>query len=333
LVTVPELKILTALQTMNKNERLFGLSVVLLACTQILVAQQAPRVWTVSELFTRNVGTSEQQNKQMVPHKIAGNHYYVGTESLASFHVTTPDGHNLINSDYERNVPTIRDSVTRLGFRFEDNKILLGSHAHADHMEGDGAVVELTKARAMAMDADLPALQSMGARGGGKPRPMYEALHDGSQVKLGNMTLTALHTPGHTPGCTTWTMKVQEGGRSYDALIIGSVGVNSTTNLVGNPALVEQYQRSFKVLRAQHVDIPLGSHPAMYNMMEKFAKRTSAPNGPNPFIDAQGYQDEVTIQETAFNNELKRQQVEGPPAGRGGGRGGARGGAPPGQQN
>lgn len=319
---------------MNRNKRILGLSVVLLACAQLLIARQAPRVWTISELFTRNVGTTEQQNKQMVPHKIVGNVYYVGTESLATFLVTTPDGHILINSDYERNVPTIKDSVTKLGFKFEDIKILLGSHAHGDHMEGDGAVVELSKARAMAMDADLPALQSMRSPGG-KPRPMYETLHDGSQVKLGNMTLTALHTPGHTPGCTTWTMKVQEGGRSYDVLIIGSVGVNNGTNLVGNPALVEQYQRSFKVLRAQHVDVPLGSHPAMYNMAEKFAKLTSAPSGPNPFIDAKGFQDEVTIQETAFNNELKKQQVDGPPARGGGGGRGAGGGAaaPRGRQN
>jgi metallo-beta-lactamase class B len=301
---------------MHTNKKVLWLSLVLLAGTQFLVAQQAPRVWTISELFTRNVGSTEQQNKQMVPHKIIGNIYYVGTESLASFLITTPDGHILINSDYERNVPTIKDSVTKLGFRFDDVKILLGSHAHGDHMEGDGAVVELTKAKAMAMDADLAALQGMRSPGG-KPRPMYETLHDGSQVKLGNMTLTALHTPGHTPGCTTWTMKVQDGGRSYDVLIIGSVGVNNGTNLVGNPMLVEQYQRSFKILRSQHVDVPLGSHPAMYNMMEKFAKMTSASNRPNPFIDAKGFEDEVTIQETAFNNELKRQQLEGPPAARG----------------
>jgi metallo-beta-lactamase class B len=309
---------------MRKTTRILSLCAVLLAAAHVLVAQQAPRVWTISELFTRNVGTTEQQNKQMTPHKIIGNLYYVGTESLASFLVTTPDGHILINSDYERNVPTIKDSVTKLGFRFEDIKILVGSHAHGDHMEGDAAVVELTRARAMAMDADIPALQNMRSPGG-KAKPVYEPLRDGSEVKLGNMTLTALHTPGHTPGCTTWTMKVQEGGRSYDVLIIGSVGVNNGTNLVGNPALVEQYQKSFKLLRAQKVDVPLGSHPAMYNMMEKFAKRASAPNGPNPFIDAQGFNDEVTIQETAFNNELKRQQVEGPPAPRGG-RGAPRGG-------
>jgi metallo-beta-lactamase class B len=152
---------------------------------------------------------------------------------------------------------------------------------------------------------------------GGIPRPMYEVLHDGSEVKLGNVTLTAHHTPGHTPGCTTWTMKVQDGGKSYDLLIIGSVGVNPGTNLVGNPQLVAQYQQSLKFLRSAHVDVPLGSHPAMYNLNEKFPRVKAG--APNPFIDAQGFQNEVTIQETAFNNELKRQQVEGPPPPRGGG--------------
>jgi len=323
---------------MNTNKRILFLSLVLLAGMQIFAAQQTPpRVWTISELFTRNVGSTEQQNKQFPPHKIVGNLYYVGTESLASFLITTPDGHIVINSDYERNVPTIRDSIGKLGFRFEDVKILLGSHAHGDHMEGDGAFVELTKARAMAMAEDLPALQSMRSPAG-KPRPMYEVLHDGSEVKLGNMTLTAHLTPGHTPGCTTWTMKVQDGGRSYDVLIIGSVGVNNGTNLVGNSALVEQYQRSFKFLHTQHVDVPLGSHPAMYDMAGKYTRLTAS-SGPNPYIDSQSFQTELTIQETAFNNELKRQQVEGPPAARGGGggrggaAGGARGDAPRGQQD
>ena len=287
------------------------------AFVPFLAAQQAPRVWTLQELFTRNVGNTEQQNKQFPPHKIIGNVYYVGTESLSSFLVTTPEGHILINSIYERNVPTIQDSVAKLGLRFQDIKILLGSHAHGDHMEGDGLVTKLTGARAMAMAEDIPPLQAMRSPGG-NPRPMYEVLHDGSEVKLGNMILTAHHTPGHTPGCTTWTMKVQDGGRSYDVLIIGSVGVNPGTNLVGNPQLVAQYQQSFKFLRAAYVDVPLGSHPAMYNMAEKYP-RLVAGGVANPYIDAKGFVDEVTLQETAFNVELKRQQTEGPPAGRGGG--------------
>src|SRR5215471_7386361 len=121
----------------------------------LFVSQETPRVFTIQELFTRNVGSTEQQNKQFPPHKIIGNVYYVGTESLSSFLVTTPQGHILINSIYERNVPTIQDSVQKLGFKFEDVKILLGSHAHGDHMEGDGLVVKLTGARAMAMEQDV----------------------------------------------------------------------------------------------------------------------------------------------------------------------------------
>jgi glyoxylase-like metal-dependent hydrolase (beta-lactamase superfamily II) len=104
----------------------------LLASAPLLLAQEAPRVYTIQDLFTRNVGNTEQQNKQFPPHKIIGNVYYVGTESLSSFLITTPQGHILINSIYERNVPTIQDSVQKLGFKFEDIKILLGSHAHGD---------------------------------------------------------------------------------------------------------------------------------------------------------------------------------------------------------
>jgi len=288
----------------------------LLMTASLLIAQEPSRVLTLQDLFTRNVGNTEQQNKQFPPHKIIGNIYYVGTESLSSFLVTTPQGHILIDTIFERNIPTIQDSVQKLGFKFEDIKIVLGSHAHGDHQEGDGLVVKLTGARALAMAEDIPLLQTMRSPGG-IPRPMYETLSDGSEVKLGNVTLIAHHTPGHTPGCTTWTTKVQEGGRTYDVLIIGSVGVNPGTNLVGNPDLVAKYRQSFKFLYSAPVDVPLGSHPAMYNMAEKFAKLK--PGSPNPFIDPAGFKNEITIQETALNNELKRQQTDGPPPPRGGG--------------
>jgi len=300
--------------SLKKHSLLIAFS--LIASSSLLA--QTPRVWSIQELFTRNVGTTEQQNKQFPPHKIIGNVYYVGTESLATFLVTTPQGHILINTDYERNNAVIRDSVTKLGFRPEDIKIILGSHAHGDHMEGDALMKQQTGAQVMAMAEDVQALQ--GIRPGGKEHPIDRILKDGEQVKLGDMTLTALLTPGHTNGCTTWTFKVQEGGRTYDVLIIGSVGVNNGTNLVGDAARVAQYRQSFKVLRAQHVDVPLGSHPAMYNMAEKHAKL--AAGGANPYIDPKGYQDELTIQETAFGNELKRQETEGPPTRGGGGAGG-----------
>jgi metallo-beta-lactamase class B len=250
------------------------------------------------DLFRRNVGTKEQQHKQFPPHKIAGNLYYVGTESLASFLIVTPDGDILINSDYEQDVPTIKDSVEKLGFKFSDVKILLGSHAHADHMEGDALVQELTGAKLMAMSEDIPALSKMTP--GGKPHKIDRVLHDGDTVTVGGITLTAHLTPGHTRGCTTWSFKVADAGKTYDVVIIGSMGVNPGYQLVSNkdvPNISDEYVRGFKVLHSLPCDIPLGSHPAMFNMAEKYARLGK---GPNPYIDPEGYKKEIDINETAF---------------------------------
>jgi metallo-beta-lactamase class B len=245
------------------------------------------------------------QDTAFPPHKIAGNLYYVGTQSLGSFLITTPEGHILINSDYERNVPTIRGSVEKLGFKFTDIKIVLGSHAHADHMEGDALVKELTGAQVMAMAEDVPALERM--KPGGKAHPVDRALHDGDKVTLGGMTLIAHLTPGHTKGCTSWEFKVAEDGKSYDVVVIGSLGVNPGFRLVNNPqnpTIADEYKQSFKVLRSLHVDIPLGSHPAMYNLDAKYPK---IGKGPNPFVDPAGYKAELDIVEDVFNRTLAEQ--------------------------
>jgi metallo-beta-lactamase class B len=266
------------------------------------------KVWTAQELFQRNVGTKEDQETQFPPHKIIGNIYYVGTNSLAAFLVVTPEGNILINTMYERTVPVIQKSVVDLGFRFADTKIVLGSHAHADHMEGDAMVKELTAAKVMAIAEDVPALQNM--KPGGKPHPIDRVLHDGDEVTLGGSTLVAHLTPGHTRGCTTWSMKVQDGGRTYDVVIIGSMGVNAGTKLVNNtqvPEIAEEYKRGFKVLRGLASDVPLASHPAMYNLVEKYPKLGK---GPNPFIDPAGYKTEVDIEERAFLDVLAQQQKE-----------------------
>jgi len=268
---------------------------------------QAGKVWTAAELFTRNVGTKEDQDTAFPPHKIIGNIYYVGTRSLATFLIVTPQGNILINSDYERTVPVIKASVEKLGFKFTDIKILLGSHAHGDHMEGDALAKELSGAQVMAMAEDIPALQTMRTPSG-KPRPEYKAIHDGEKITLGGTTLVAHLTPGHTRGCTTWTATVEEGGKQYDIVIIGSVGVNQGTQLVNNkqvPQIAEEYQRSFRILRGLKCDVPLGSHPAMFNLAEKYPKLGK---GPNPFIDPQGYKTELDIQETAFNAVLDEQK-------------------------
>jgi metallo-beta-lactamase class B len=258
-------------------------------------------------LFQRNIGAPDDQTAQFPPHKIIGNIYYVGTKSLSAFLVVTPQGNVLINSTYERNVPTIQKSVEQLGFRFSDTKILLGSHAHGDHQEGDAMVKQLTGAQVMAMAEDVPALQAM--KPGGKEHPIDRVLHDGEEVKLGGTTLVAHLTPGHTRGNTTWALKAQEGGKTYDVVIIGSFGTNPGTRLVGNltvPGIVDEYNRTFKVARSLKVDVPLGSHPGMYNMEEKFAR--AGKGGANPFIDPNGYKLEVDIDEAMFRAVLAEQQ-------------------------
>jgi metallo-beta-lactamase class B len=265
------------------------------------------RTYTQQELFQRNVGTPQDQSTQFPPHKIIGNIYYVGTGSLASFLVVTPQGNILINSEYERNVPVIQKSVEQLGFKFSDIKILLGSHAHADHMEGDALVKQLTGAQVMAMAEDVPLLEQM--KPAGKAHPIDKVLHDGDQVTLGGTTLVAHLTPGHTPGDTTWTMKAQEGGKSYDVLIIGSLGVNPGMKLVNNPTnphIVDEFTHAFQVSRSLPCDVPLGSHPGMYNMKEKYGKLKAG--GPNPFMDPAGCKAEFDIDEAMFHAVLQEQQ-------------------------
>jgi metallo-beta-lactamase class B len=262
--------------------------------------------FTQQSLFQRNVGGRDDQTTQFPPHKIIGNIYYVGTKSLAAFLIVTPQGHILVDSTYERNVPTIQKSVEQLGFKFSDIKILLGSHAHGDH-EGDALVKELTGAQVMAMAEDVPALRAM--RPGGKEHPIDRVLHDGDTVALGGTTLVAHLTPGHTRGCTTWTLKAQENGKSYDVVIIGSFGTNPGFQLVNNadvPDIAGEFMRAFKVARSLPCDVPLGSHPAMYNLDEKYAKL--AAGGPNPFIDPAGYTLEVDIAEAMFRAVLAEQQ-------------------------
>ena len=239
------------------------------------------------------MGTDEDQTTAFPPHKIVGNIYYVGTRTLSSFLVVTPQGNILIDSTYERNVPTIENSVQQLGFKFSDIKILLGSHAHGDHQEGDAMVKQKTGAQVMAMAEDVPALKAI--KPGGKEHPVDKMLHDGEAVTLGGTTLIAHLTPGHTRGCTTWTMKTQESGKTYDVVI--NCSLRSPTMLT--PAIVDEFNRSFPLVRLLPCDVQLGDHPAQYNMQAKYAKLKA--NASNPFVDPAGCQVETDIEEAMFH--------------------------------
>jgi metallo-beta-lactamase class B len=258
------------------------------------------RKFTPGSILSRNMGTPEDQTAQFPPHKIIGNLYYVGTRTLSSFLIVTSQGNILINSTYERNVPTIEKSVEQLGFKFSDIKILLGTHAHNDHQEGDALLKQLTGAQTMAMAEDVPALQAMTP--GGKEHPIDKILHDGETVTLGGTTLTAHLTPGHTRGCTTWTMKAQEAGKMYNVVIGCSLRPPATLT----PNVIAEFNHTFPLVRSLACDVPLGDHPAQYNMQEKYEKLKDGPR--NPFIDPDGCTYEVDIEEAMFHALLDEQR-------------------------
>jgi metallo-beta-lactamase class B len=274
-------------------------------------AAQGKRDMTPEQLSRLTTGTPEQARRAFPPHKIIGNVYFVGTEIQGAFLITTPEGHILLNTNFEESVPVLRESVEKLGFRFTDIRIVLGSHAHGDHMEGDALVKQLTGAQVMAMEQDVPALRRM--MPGGKAHPVDRVLHDGDEVTLGGTTLVAVHTPGHTSGNTTWTTTAEEDGRRYNVVIMGGMGVTANAPLVKGGVLTplaEDYIRSFKRMRSLPCDVPLGSHSSMYNMAQKYAQLAKAPEGPNPFIDREAYLEELDARERVFNLRVKEQ--EGP---------------------
>jgi metallo-beta-lactamase class B len=239
--------------------------------------------------------------------QIAGNLYYVGTADLAVYLIHTPRGNILINSDFKQDLPVIKNSIEKLGFKYSDTKIILISHAHGDHDEGTGVIQKETGAKLMVMDADVAAEQSIAQ---GRPGAHVDrVLHDGDTVALGGSKLVAHLTPGHTPGCTTWTMLVADGPRKLNVVIIGSPNVNPGYILVGNknyPTIAQDYEKTFAVLKSLPCDIFLGAHGGYFGLKAKYAKMK--PGAENPFIDPDGYKAYVAERDDAFRKEWERQK-------------------------
>jgi metallo-beta-lactamase class B len=243
--------------------------------------------------------------------------YYVGSKDLASYLITTPQGLILINSNLTSSVPLIKKSVEKLGFKFSDVKILLISHGHWDHAAGSAEIKRLTGAKYMVMDADVPLVESGGKddfQYGNEPGSQFpktkvdRVLHDGDEVKLGGVVLVAHKTPGHTKGCTTWTMKVRENTKSYNVVIVGSPNVNTGYKLVGNtayPTIAQDYELTFRTLQALPCDVFLGAHGLYFGLDAKYARMGAG--GANPFVDPDGYKSYVAEREQAFRKELAKQ--------------------------
>lgn len=258
-------------------------------------------------------------NRPVEPFRVAGNIYYVGVAGVSSFLITTPEGHILLDGGFEETVPLIQESVKKLGFKLEDVKVLINSHAHFDHAGGLAGLKRLTGAKLSVSEADAP-LVSEGGRGdfywGDKPTfepaMVDRMLRDKDEVRLGGVTLVARITPGHTKGCTTWTTKVREGGRELDVVFVGSTTVPGY-KLVNNtkyPNIVNDYEYTFALLKSLKCDVFLGPHGSFFDMNEKRVRLAKGEKS-NPFIDPRGYRQFVERTERDFRKQLQEERAKG----------------------
>lgn len=229
------------------------------------------------------------------PFRIEGNLYYVGTADLAAYLVVDPAGMILLDGGLEASAPLILANIRALGFDPKRIRYLLNSQAHYDHAGALAALKQATGAQLLASPADAPLLE----RGGGGDfqwgdKFLYPAvkvdrrLRDGEQVALGAIRMTAHFTPGHTLGCTTWTMPVRSEERTLQALFIcgaSAPGYRLTDNSA-YPNIMQDFRRSFAIWRKLPCDLFLGAHASYFGMDEKRARM--APGRPNPFVDPKG---------------------------------------------
>ena len=263
-------------------------------------------------------GTDNQPNE---PYRIADNIYYVGASDIASYLVTTPSGHVIIDAGYESTVPIIQANVEKLGYKLGDVKYLVNTQAHFDHAAGFASLKALSGAQLWISEQDAATIEAggrndpvlKGAENHFPPAKVDRRLHDGDSVRVGNVTLTARLTPGHTRGCTTWTLDARDRDRTYKVVVLGGLQILPGTRLTGPaaswPTIETDYQRTFEVLEHMPVDIFLGAHRAYYDGAKKADRLRANPGGPNPFVDPDGFRALVASAKKRFN-ELVAQEKQ-----------------------
>ncbi len=250
------------------------------------------------------------------PFRIAGNVHYVGTKGLAAYLITTRDGAILLDTTLAQNAGQIERNIESLGVPLREVKLLLSDHAHADHV---GAMAQLkrdTGARVLASEGDRWALENGRNQGDNNygvmpfdPIPVDEVIRDGQTVRLGEVELTAHLTPGHTRGCTSWSMTVDDHGTPRQVLFLCSITVAGNT-LVGNrtyPGIADDYRATFAKLAAMRADIVLTSHPEMSDVLERAARRDAGEAG--AFVEPTLLPALVKDFSAAFEKALKEQEA------------------------
>jgi len=253
-------------------------------------------------------------NTPTEPFRMIGNVYYVGTDGLASYLITSPQGHILVDTVMPEATSQIKANIEKLGFKVADIKYLLNTHAHIDHTGGLAEMKQASGAQLVAGEADKPLLEGgyyPGAREetalNFPPVKVDRTVREGDTVTLGDVTVTARETPGHSPGCTSWEFSVKDGDAMRSVLIFcsGTVALNRLVTNPTYPGIVTDYKKTFARAQDMKPDVLLAPHPEMYKMAEKRAKL--AEGGPNPFVNPGEFNAYAATLEKAFEDALAKQ--------------------------
>ncbi len=253
------------------------------------------------------------------PFRIVGSVYYVGTEGLGAYLIASPEGHVLLDATLEENAPLIERNIEKLGFKLHDVKFLIENHAHSDHVGGLARLKTDTGAPLWASEGDRWALENGRNFGdtdyGVIPFPAVtvdQSFKDGAVLRLGSTRLTANITPGHTRGCTSWSLPVEEAGRKLEVLFLCSITV-AGNKLVGNqayPGIVADFRRSFARLARMQADVVLTGHPEVAGVLSREARR--AAGDASAFIDPEELARLTADARADFEAELAKEQAARP---------------------
>jgi len=252
------------------------------------------------------------------PFRIIGNIYWVGSYDLSTYLITTPQGHILINTGVGDTAKQIKASVEQLGFKLADTKILTATHGHFDHVAGLAELKRMTGARLVVSAGDKELLESGGAadfRFGDTPGARFapvkvdQIFKDGDDISLGGTVLTAHHHPGHTKGATSFTINVQEAGKTYRVIIANMGSINPGVTVSGMakyPGIAQDYARTFRAQKDMSIDIWLASHAAQFRMHEKYNPGDAF--NPERFVDPAGFRAAVQQLEKTYLDQLARER-------------------------
>ena len=248
------------------------------------------------------------------PFQLIGNIYYVGTDGIAVYVIKTSQGLILMDTAMPQSTGMIKDNIAKLGFKISDIKVILNTHAHLDHTGGFAEIKKETGAQLVAGERDKPLLEGGYYPGDEKNEDLAfpavkvdRTVKEGDKVTVGDVTLTARETPGHSPGCTSWEMTVKDGDQSREVLFFcsGTVALNRLVGQPTYPGIVDDYRATFARAKAMKIDVLLGPHPEVYGMQ---AKRAQMKDGaPNPFVKPGELTTYITGLSEDFDKQLTKQ--------------------------